>query len=321
MSIKSISYFQILSTIGEGGFGSVYLVRSTENQKIYALKTEPLNSKRKTLEFEITILKQLQNCKHFPKYLIDGQEDDHRFLVMELCGPNLTSISQFMPHKYFQLEYLPKLCDEMLSCIEEFHSKGFVHRDIKPQNFVVRLNGNPVICLIDYGISKRYIDKATGKHLNARDHVQIMGTPLFASPYTHDRMDLSRRDDLYSLLYSMCYISETGLPWGGQDTIEQMGEMKHKYPLDILLIPLGEAFVEIGKHVESLQYSDTPNYALMHQILRKSITTEKPFQWMALNPTLSPKKSKEIPLENDPTGFLVENCPFLQISKENCLLI
>ena len=104
----------------------------------------------------------------------------------------------------------------------------------------------------------------------------------------------------------MCYISETGLPWGGQDTIEQMGEMKHKYPLDILLIPLGEAFVEIGKHVESLQYSDTPNYALMHQILRKSITTEKPFQWMALNPTLSPKKSKEIPLENDPTGFLVE---------------
>ena len=321
MSNKTISYFQILSTIGEGGFGSVYMVKSTENQEIYALKSEPLNSKRKTLEFEISILKQLQKCKHFPKYLIDGEEDDHKFLVMELLGPNLTSISQLMPHKYFQLEYLPKLCDEMLSCIEEFHSKGFVHRDIKPQNFVVRLKGNPVICLIDYGISKRYVDKATGKHLNAREHVQVMGTPLFASPYTHDRVDLSRRDDLYSLLYSMCYISETGLPWDSQDSIEQMGKMKHTYPLHILLIPLGKAFVEIGKLVENLGYSDTPNYALMHQILRKEFKTEKPFQWMTLETKHKSKKDKTIPLENDPTGFLVENCSFLQIKTENCLLI
>ena len=68
---KRISYFKVISCIGEGGFGDIYLCQSTEDDQLYALKTEPLNAKKKTLDFEINVCKKIQKSNRFPKYVID----------------------------------------------------------------------------------------------------------------------------------------------------------------------------------------------------------------------------------------------------------
>ena len=319
----SIGFFELVSQIGEGGFGGVWMVKSTEDDKFYAMKMEPTSSKRQTLKFESQILKKLQSSDMFPKYVIDGTDNGNFYSVMELLGPNISSISQKMPDGHFAKEYMPKLTLRLLSILEQFHAKGYVHRDIKPQNFVVRLSGKSPICLIDFGISRIYVD-AGGNHIEARDHANAMGSSLYSSPNMHDHIELSRRDDLFSLIYSILDISGMPIPWRGIPTLSEVASLKKNNPISKLCEPLGEGFVEIAKHIESLGYADAPNYALMKEAMNKAISetpTEKEFQWMTQNP---PENVKVAPENNwDPCGFLLYMAPHLrQNGKEGgCLLI
>lgn len=322
----SVSFYELISKIGAGGFGDVWMVKSSEDSQYYAMKIEPTETKRRQLEFESTILKKLQKSDRFPKYFLDGVENNFYFLVEELLGPNISTISDNMPNKFFSKEYLPRLADEMLSCIEQFHMRGYIHRDIKPQNFVVRLTGGgnvSPVCLLDYGISKLYVDKE-GKHLEARQHVPVSGSFLFASPNNHLKIELSRRDDLFSWLYSILAISEIGLPWSSNDNLETIGELKKNHPLSMIIAQLGDNFVEIAKHIESLGFTDAPNYKMMHELLRKQASgTEVPFEWMTVKINDDKKKpDNEGKYPIDPTGFLVSLSPYLaEIKKDSCLLI
>jgi casein kinase 1 len=320
----SVSFYQLVSKIGAGGFGDVWMVKSSEDSKYYAMKMEPVDSKRRQLQFESSILKKLQNSDRFPKYLLDGVEDKHYFLVEELLGPNISTIADNMPRMFFAKEYLFKLADELLSCIEQFHLRGYLHRDIKPQNFVVRFNADDKIspiCLIDYGLSRLYIDN-DGNHLEARQHVAVAGSPLFASPNNHLKIELSRRDDLYSWLYSVLAVSEVGLPWSTKDSIETIGELKKSNPISMMIAQLGGDFVDIAKHVEGLGFADTPNYRMMHETLRKNASlTELPFEWMTVEVQ---KRHQDVQkFSNDPTGFLISLSPYMDMIEKDgsCFLI
>ena len=329
-----ISFFKLIHEIGIGGFGSVWMVQSTEDNEFYAMKIEPEEATKKSLQFESVLLKKLQNSDYFPKLVLDGQDNDFYFLVMELCGPNLSTVSSSLPGNHFQNNYIYKLADDMLHCIEEFHTKGYVHRDIKPQNFVTRFKGKTAICLIDYGISKLYVDPKTGQHFPARDHVNIAGSPVFSSPNNHDRIEQSRRDDLYAWLYSICSLSEVGLPWNQDNSIQEIGDLKKQHPISQLVAPLGDEIVQIAKHIESLQYEDTPNYSWIHSQLHNKINsnkTEFPYQWMSLEPIPQEnpdpkKKPTHLPIFEetnlDPTHFLLSLTKYEDIpQKKNCLLI
>lgn len=327
----SISFFVLEKQIGSGGFGSVWMVKSTEDNEFYAMKLEPVDAKRKTLNFESKILKKYQSFDHFPKLIIDGTDKGYFYLVMELCGPNLSLVSAALPNSFFEYNYIFRIADETLTAIEQLHSRGYIHRDIKPQNFVVRLKGKTPICLIDYGISKLYCDPNTGKHLEARDHVNIAGSPMFASPNNHERIEQSRRDDLYSWIYTIAHISEAGLPWLQEDGIVEIGEKKKQNPISKIVSVLGPEFVEIAKHIESLKYEDTPNYKMMHSLLNermRKVETSQKYEWLTIQPRrkeiLKLKQKKKNPLgENnfDPSCFLIELTPYIDAYGSECLLI
>lgn len=323
----TISYFRLVEQIGEGGFGDVWKVISTEDDEAYAMKLEPTNSKRQTVQFEANILKRLQASDRFPKMLIEGTENDYHYLVEELLGPNLSMIARGLPGHVFISPFLAKLADEMLYCIEDFHKMGFIHRDIKPQNFVVRLKGETPLCLIDYGISRRYLDQTTGKHLDAREHTATMGSPIFASPNTHNREELSRRDDLYSLIYSVLILSQFSLPWVQESNPMEIGKMKQDNPISELCTPLGHGFVEVAEHIETLGFADTPDYESMHQSLSKQMaTTSVPFEWMDIYPLKDGNKAQQTPDQDnnfDPSGFLMSLAPFLapESEQKECNLI
>lgn len=314
---KSIGFYQIQEQIGSGGFGCVCKVRSTEDDRPYAMKIEPLNAKRATLSFEISVLKKLNNSDRFPAFVFDGTEDNDRFLVEELLGPNLNMITKNLPGEFYDQKHIAKLADEMLHCIEALHKQGYVHRDVKPQNFVVRLDGKVAICLVDFGISKLYRDQS-GKHIGPKQHSNGIGSPIYASVNSHNQTDLSRRDDLISLLYSILSISRCRLPWQYVQGIEEIGKLKKQNKLSDLCKPLGSGFVEFAKHVEALGYEDTPDYSFLHRELAKHINKDlPPYQWMTISVDGQVSGGS-----NDPTGFLLKLAPYIKTEQKGgvCLI-
>ena len=103
-----------------------------------------------------------------------------------------------------------------LQRVEYFHSKSFIHRDVKPDNFTVgRDKKKGVIYIIDYGLSKRYRNPKTGEHIPYRDNKSFTGTARYASINTHLDIEQSRRDDLEGIGYVLMYFNKGKLPWQG----------------------------------------------------------------------------------------------------------
>ena len=134
-------------------------------------------------------------------------------MVMELLGHSLEDLFQYCGRK-FTLKTVCMLADQMISRLEYMHTNNFIHRDMKPDNFLMG-NGNKrnVCYMIDFGLSKRYKDAKTGEHIPYRDNKSLTGTARYASVNTHIGIEQARRDDMESIGYILLYFLKGSLPW------------------------------------------------------------------------------------------------------------
>ena len=108
------------------------------------------------------------------------------------------------------------LADQMITRLEFIHSQNFLHRDMKPDNFLMGTGSKKgQVYLIDFGLSKRYRDAKTGEHIPYRDGKSLTGTARYASVNTHVGVEQSRRDDLEAVGYILIYFLKGVLPWQG----------------------------------------------------------------------------------------------------------
>ena len=275
--------------LGKGGFGQIYLGRNIRENVPIAIKVEE-TSNRSHLRLEYEILKEIQGGKGIPRIYKYRQGHNHNYLVMELLGKSLDKLfsdnDKYFSHKtIFQIGY------QMIERIQYVHSKFYIHRDIKPGNFVIgRGEKSKIIYLIDFGLSKRYIDPEKKCHIPYREGKGLTGTARYVSLFTHYGIEQSRRDDIESIAYNLIYFAKGKLPWQGVKTKnkkekhKKIMESKLAHTPDILCANLPDVYVKLLKYARKLEFEDEPDYdniklLFKNYIEKKGDIMDMQFDW------------------------------------------
>lgn len=254
--------------LGKGSFGEIYIAQDIEDHYNYcAIKLEN-RTKNYFLKVEKSVLEVTSDLEGFPKLIMFNSQGENNFLAMELLGPNLTDLFEICKQR-FTLQTTLLLGIQMLSRVQDLHSKNYIHRDIKPENFLIgKGDKSNLVYLIDFGLSKKYKD-AKMDHLPYREHRPLTGTTRYASINNHLGIEQSRRDDLESIGYVMLYFIKKRLPWQGcqgstkQAKYNKILEKKLMIPLDLLCKDLPMEFQVYLKYVKKLRFDERPNYEFL----------------------------------------------------------
>ncbi|KAL4491486.1 hypothetical protein ABPG72_008142 [Tetrahymena utriculariae] len=293
--------FEIKELLGSGSFGEVYLALDKQQNQEVALKIDINADENSQIPREAKLLQNFQGGEGIPKVFWSGVEEVSKknVVAMELLGENLESLLTKCGGK-FSWKTVLMLADQMIKRIEYVHSKGFVYRDLKPENFMMGKKGKQmqIVYLIDFGLIKRYKDPKTNKHIPFRDNKGLIGTARYVSINTHVGLEQSRRDDFESLIYVLVYFIKGRLPWQGilAETKEKKYEKLKIHKVSITTEKLCEGmpnqFLQFCKLIRQLKFEDQPNYFKLKQILKElffelGYSWDYVFDWTELNEAIN----------------------------------
>ena len=283
-------HYQVLRLIGQGGFADIYYVRKRKTDEKLAMKVERKDSSKQTLQLEERVFRYLGNSAFFPKFHESGETNKYRYYLMECLGPSLASIRKKLPGNQYSISSTLLLGINMLRCIRMFHYSGYIHRDIKPGNFLVRASRQYPLALIDYGLARLHLDRHNeNKPIPNRPLAGFAGTLKYASINAHENKDLGRRDDLYSWFYSMIEMARGSLPWSDLKNKQDVYDMKKNISIEVLCESLPSEFVSIWRCLQQYEYQTEPNYKLLISFLVQAMdpvdaTFDDRYDWEALTP-------------------------------------
>jgi serine/threonine protein kinase len=281
--LRVANKYRLGRKIGSGSFGDIYQGADISNKdRPVAIKLEAKNTKHPQLIYEAKVCKLLQgqpSCG-VPHLLWYGTEGDYNVMVIELLGPSIEDLFNYCRRK-FQLKTVLMLADQLLSRIEYVHSRNFLHRDIKPDNFLIGLGSRAhFIHVIDFGLAKRYRDPRTKTHIPYREDKQLTGTARYASINTHIGIEQCRRDDLESLGYMFMYFLRGSLPWQGlrantkKAKYEMILERKMVTSLESLCEGFPREFVLYLEAARGLRFEDRPDYSYLKGLFKDLFVRE-----------------------------------------------
>jgi len=281
--------------LGSGAFGDIYLGYNLQTNEEVAVKIENRNSLNPQLSFEARLLKYLTTNKPegFPRLFYTSEEKDYITMVIERLGDNLENLFEKCNRK-FSLKTTLMIADQSLKRVEFLHSKNFIHRDIKPDNFLIGLGKKfQSIYLIDFGLSKKFQD-SNGIHISYKENKQLTGTARYASINNHLGIEQSRRDDLESLGYVLIYFARGGqLPWQGlkantkSEKYSKILEKKASTTLKSLCENIPVEFCTYLTYVKSLKFEEKPDYAYLRKIFytlfqKEGYILDYQFDWVKM---------------------------------------
>lgn len=290
MELRVGQKYRLGRKIGSGSFGDIYLGYNITTNEEVAIKLECTKTKHPQLHIESKIYRIMQGGVGIPTLKWCGGEGDYNVMVMELLGPSLEDLFNFCSRK-FGLKTVLLLADQTISRIEYIHSKNFIHRDIKPDNFLMGLakKGN-LVYIIDFGLAKKFRDPRTHQHIAYRENKNLTGTARYASINTHMGVEQSRRDDLESLGYVFMYFNRGSLPWQGlkaqtkRQKYERISEKKMATGVEELCKGFPVEFSNYLGYCRSLRFDDRPDYQYLRQLFRnlfhrQGFTYDYMFDW------------------------------------------
>lgn len=250
--------YEFIEKIGAGCFGAIYKGRNIRTGEYVAIKVEPIVSETRLLKNESNVYQYLRDCAGIPKVKWFGKDETNYYMVIELLGRSLEQMK--VERGAFTLNLTMLIGRQILSILQSIHEMGLVHRDIKPDNFLLGLNDkSKQLYMIDFGFCKKYsisTEPATT--------TSLVGSPNYASINAHNCIELSRRDDLESLGYMLIYLHRGKLPWG-ECVDHKLIISKKMWVLDESHIPV----VLIGylRYVRALRFNETPDYKFLFDFM------------------------------------------------------
>ena len=169
-----------------------------------------------------------------------------------------------------------------------------MHRDIKPDNFLIGANkSQDIIYAIDFGLAKHYKDPVTGAHIPYRDKKNLTGTARYASLNTHLGIEQSRRDDLESLGYILVYFLRGSLPWQGlqaktrKEKYAKIKDKKSITSIESLCEGLPNELCAYLKYCRGLKFDEDPDYDHLRKLFTNLFSMQKyapdsMFDWVGL---------------------------------------
>ncbi|KAI9570221.1 kinase-like domain-containing protein [Boletus coccyginus] len=290
--------YRLGKKIGSGSFGDIYLGINIISGEEVAIKLESVKAKHPQLEYESKVYKTLAGGVGVPFVRWFGTECDYNAMVLDLLGPSLEDLFNFCNRK-FSLKTVLLLADQLviplffpcdllthssilqISRIEYIHSRNFIHRDIKPDNFLMGIGkrGNQVN-VIDFGLAKKFRDPKTHLHIPYRENKNLTGTARYTSINTHLGVEQARRDDLESLAYVLMYFLRGALPWQGlkaatkKQKYDRIMEKKMTTPTDLLCRGFPNEFGIFLNYTRALRFDDKPDYSYLRKLFRDLFVRE-----------------------------------------------
>ena len=266
--------------LGKGGFGHVYTGRRVNGNEAVidgpgaykvALKFEHRSSKGCGYgpPYEWSVYSALSGCYGIPRVSYKGRQGDYYIMVMDLLGPSLWDVWNTQ-NQVMSQEMVACIAFESLVILENLHSKGYVHGDVKPENFLMGPPGTPnsnKLYLVDLGLATRWRDTVCNMHIEYDQRPDVFrGTVRYASVHAHLGRNASRRDDLESLAYTLMFLLKGKLPWQGYQGDNKgflVCKKKMATSADQMCKYSPPSFKQFTEYVMNLKYDEDPKYSWM----------------------------------------------------------
>lgn len=234
---QHIGRYRILSALGAGGMGEVYLSQDTRLDRKVALKIlspEFAKDKERMNRFvrEAKSASALNHPNIITIYEI-GEADDTHFIATEFIEG--VTLSNYAKANSLNDISILDIAIQVASGLDEAHVAGIVHRDIKPDNVMIRPNG--LVKILDFGIAKLSAPSTTDKEaataIKATSPGMIIGTANYMSPEQAKGIAVDARSDIFSFGVMLYEMISGKLPFAGETSLEMIVAILHKEPMPL----------------------------------------------------------------------------------------